>query len=111
MVQAVRGMRDVLPQEARRWRDVENAVTRVMRSFAYEEIQLPLLEFTELFARGVGEATDIVEKEMYSLNDRDGDSLDFEHVGAHELLAHHTTLDASVCGIEEAAFASRQVNT
>ena len=68
-------MRDVLPDEGRRWRVVESAVRDVLHGFAYEEIHLPLLEFTELFARGVGEATDIVEKEMYSLDDRDGDSL------------------------------------
>ncbi|MEM7101406.1 MAG: histidine--tRNA ligase [Pseudomonadota bacterium] len=75
MVQAVRGMRDVLPVEALQWRVIEDQVRAHLRSFAYEEVQLPLLEYTDLFARGVGEATDIVEKEMYSLNDRDGDSL------------------------------------
>lgn len=81
MVQAVRGMRDVLPAEARRWRLIEDRVQAVLRSFAYEELHLPLLEFTELFARGVGEATDIVEKEMYSLADRDGDSLSLRPEG------------------------------
>ena len=60
MVQAVRGMRDVLPAEARRWRLVEDTARQILRAYAYEEIQLPLLEFTELFSRGVGEATDIV---------------------------------------------------
>ena len=73
MVQAVRGMRDVLPEDARRWHYVENRLLRVLLSYAYEEIQLPLLEATELFSRGVGEATDIVEKEMYTLADRDGE--------------------------------------
>lgn len=81
MVQAVRGMRDVLPLEARRWRQIENTVHQIMQQFAYEEIHLPLLEFTELFARGVGEATDIVEKEMYTLADRDGDSLSLRPEG------------------------------
>lgn len=75
MVQAIRGMRDVLPEDGRRWRAVETTLESVLLSYAYEEVQLPLLEFTELFSRGVGEATDIVEKEMYSLADRDGDSL------------------------------------
>lgn len=65
----------MLPEEARRWQRVESGILSVLRSFAYEEVHLPLLEFTELFSRGVGEATDIVEKEMYSLADRDGDSL------------------------------------
>ena len=75
MIQSVRGMRDVLPEEARSWRQAEEALRDVLLSYAYEEIHLPLLEFTELFSRGVGEATDIVEKEMYSLEDRDGDSI------------------------------------
>jgi histidyl-tRNA synthetase len=75
VVRAIRGMRDVLPDEARRWHGVESALTEVLLSYAYEEVQLPLLEFTELFSRGVGEATDIVEKEMYSFPDRDGESI------------------------------------
>ena len=74
-IQSIRGMRDVLPEEARRWRQVEEHVRRVLLSYAYEEIHLPLLEPTDLFSRGVGEATDIVEKEMYTLLDRDGDSI------------------------------------
>lgn len=81
MVQAVRGMRDVLPAEGRRWRQIEATLRGVLLNFAYEEIHLPLLEFTELFARGVGEATDIVEKEMYTLADRDGDSLSLRPEG------------------------------
>ncbi|HCG70137.1 MAG TPA: histidine--tRNA ligase, partial [Gammaproteobacteria bacterium] len=68
-------MRDILPDQARRWDLVEDQLTAILRGHAYEMIRLPLLEFTELFARGVGEATDIVEKEMYTLSDRDGDSL------------------------------------
>jgi histidyl-tRNA synthetase len=75
MIQSVRGMRDVLPDEARRWRWVEECLRRVLLGHAYEEIHLPLLEYTELFSRGVGEATDIVEKEMYTLTDRDGDGM------------------------------------
>ena len=81
MVKAVRGMRDILPRDARLWRLAEDTIQKVIASFAYEEIRLPLLEFTELFARGVGEATDIVEKEMYTLADRDGDSLSLRPEG------------------------------
>ena len=66
-------MRDILPEQARRWDLVEQKLTEVIQGHAYEAIRLPLLEFTELFARGVGEATDIVEKEMYTLADRDGE--------------------------------------
>jgi histidyl-tRNA synthetase len=75
MIQSIRGMRDVLPDEARRWRRIEDRIRQVLLSYAYEEIHLPLLESTVLFSRGVGEATDIVEKEMYSLTDREGDSI------------------------------------
>jgi histidyl-tRNA synthetase len=81
MVRAVRGMRDILPDDARLWRYVEDTIQQVIARFAYEEVRLPLLEFTELFARGVGEATDIVEKEMYTLADRDGDSLSLRPEG------------------------------
>ncbi len=74
-------MRDVLPEEARRWRLVEDRLRERLQSNAYEEIHLPLLEATELFSRGVGEATDIVEKEMYSLRDRDGESISLRPEG------------------------------
>ncbi len=65
----------MLPEEARRWRRVEDEMLAQLYGFAYEEIHIPLLESTDLFARGVGEATDIVEREMYNLNDRDGESI------------------------------------
>jgi histidyl-tRNA synthetase len=74
-MQSIRGMRDVLPPEAQRMRRVEAEAIAVLGGFGYEEIRLPLLEPTELFSRGVGETTDIVEKEMYSLEDRDGGSI------------------------------------
>lgn len=69
--QALRGMRDLLPQDAPRWQRVESAVLAAFGAYAYEEVRLPLLEDTALFQRGVGEATDIVEKEMFSFPSRD----------------------------------------
>ena len=75
MFKSVRGMRDILPLDARLWREVEEVLTATVLGFAYEEIELPLVELTELFARGVGEATDAVEKEMYAFEDRDGVSI------------------------------------
>ena len=81
MVQAVRGMHDILPLKGQRWRMLEDQLNEVLLSYGYEPIALPLLEFTDLFARSVGEATDIVEKEMYSLADRDGDSLSLRPEG------------------------------
>ncbi len=81
MIQSIRGMRDLLPAEVRRWQRVEAAIIATVESFGYEEIRLPLLESTELFNRGLGEATDAVEKEMYNLADRDGESLSLRPEG------------------------------
>ena len=75
MIQAVKGMRDILPPASGVWNEVEAAARRVFHNFNYREIRTPLLEETALFARGVGEETDIVSKEMYSFDDRDGSSL------------------------------------
>jgi histidyl-tRNA synthetase len=74
-------MRDLLPAELRRWQLIERDALRVLASFGYEEIRLPLIELTELFSRGVGEATDIVDKEMYNLKDRDGEDLSLRPEG------------------------------
>lgn len=71
----VRGMRDILPADAGSWQIVERVLAEVAAAFAYQPMRLPLVEFTALFKRGVGEATDIVEKEMYTFSDNDGESL------------------------------------
>lgn len=75
MIQAVKGMRDILPPVSGVWNEVESAARQVFHRFNYREIRTPLLEETALFARGVGEETDIVSKEMYTFEDRDGSSL------------------------------------
>ncbi len=72
---AVKGMRDILPPSSAIWNEVETAARSVFARFNYREIRTPILEETALFARGVGEETDIVSKEMYSFEDRDGSSL------------------------------------
>jgi histidyl-tRNA synthetase len=74
-------MRDLLPGELRRWQHIEQTAMRIVEAFGYQEIRLPLIEFTELFARGVGTATDIVDKEMYNLEDRDGEALSLRPEG------------------------------
>ena len=74
-IKAVRGVRDILPAEAVRWQRVEEAARRVFEAYGYRELRVPLFERTELFARGIGEVTDIVQKEMYTFQDRGGDSL------------------------------------
>jgi len=73
--QAVRGMNDILPGESALWQRLEASVREVLAAYDYREIRLPVIEKTELFARSIGEVTDIVEKEMYTFADRNGDSL------------------------------------
>ncbi len=68
-------MNDILPEAAERWQYVEEAARRVLSAYGYREIRLPLLEKTELFRRSIGADTDIVEKEMYTFEDRNGESL------------------------------------
>jgi len=68
-------MNDILPDVSGTWRYLEAVVRDIVQSYGYEEIRLPLLEQTELFRRSIGEVTDIVEKEMYTFDDRNGDSL------------------------------------
>jgi histidyl-tRNA synthetase len=69
-IQGVRGMNDALPVDEARWQRLEDAVASVMRAYGYQRIRTPILEHTRLFVRGIGEVTDIVEKEMYSFKDQ-----------------------------------------
>ena len=73
--QSIRGMNDILPEVAATWRHVESVVSEVIESYGYREMRLPILEYTEVFARAIGEGTDIVEKEMYTFRDRNDESL------------------------------------
>jgi histidyl-tRNA synthetase len=75
LIRAVKGTRDLLPPSTEVWNRVEDAARRVFRVYNYHEIRTPILEETQLFARGVGQETDIVTKEMYTFEDRDGTSL------------------------------------
>ncbi len=75
MIKAVKGTRDILPPASSVWNRVEEVAREVFRTFNYHEIRTPIFEETALFARGVGEDTDIVGKEMYTFEDRDGSSL------------------------------------
>jgi histidyl-tRNA synthetase len=75
VIQPIRGMNDALPAETPAWQWLEDTVRRVLQSYGYGEIRMPLLEKTELFARSIGEVTDIVEKEMFTFPDRNGESL------------------------------------
>src|SRR3990172_5821262 len=68
-------MHDILPDQTVLWQNVENVITAVLAQYGYQEIRLPVVEKTELFARSIGEQTDIVSKEMYTFNDRNHDQL------------------------------------
>ena len=74
-LQAIRGMNDILPEQTPLWRYFESTVSRLLDNYGYKQIRMPVVEFTELFKRSIGEVTDIVEKEMYTFEDRNGDSL------------------------------------
>ena len=74
-IQAVRGMNDCLPSETNIWQMVETVLRRVASNYGFAEIRMPVVESTALFKRSIGEVTDIVEKEMYTFDDRNGDSL------------------------------------
>lgn len=74
-LRSIRGMNDVLPEHTGEWHFVEDTARAVLEGYGYQEIRTPILERTELFSRSIGEVTDIVEKEMYTFDDRNGESL------------------------------------
>ncbi len=80
-IQAIRGMNDVLPAQAPAWQYLEKTMRELLSAYAYQEIRFPVLEQTQLFKRSIGEVTDIVEKEMYTFEDRNGDSLSMRPEG------------------------------
>lgn len=90
-IQAVRGMKDLLPQESAGWQYVEAVMRDLVSAYGYQEVRTPVLEKTELFKRSIGEVTDIVEKEMYTFEDRNGDSLTLRPEGTASVVR---------CGIE-----------
>ncbi len=86
IIQAVRGMNDILPPESVIWQQAESRIRRTMRSFGFNEIRTPILEKTELFVRSVGEETDIVKKEMYTFNDRGDESMTMRPEGTASIV-------------------------
>ena len=74
-IQAIRGMNDLLPETSPRWQYLEQVVRSLLARYGYQEMRMPIVEQTALFKRSIGEVTDIVEKEMYTFEDRNGDSL------------------------------------
>lgn len=80
-IQAIRGMNDILPDETNLWQKVEKILRETLAQFSYSEIRMPIVEKTNLFSRAIGEVTDVVEKEMYTFEDRSGDSLSLRPEG------------------------------
>ena len=80
-IRAIRGMNDILPSETPQWQFLERTISSLVSSYGYGEIRLPVVEMSELFQRSIGEVTDIVEKEMYSFDDRNGESLSLRPEG------------------------------
>jgi histidyl-tRNA synthetase len=80
-IQAIRGMNDVLPDQTPAWQYLEQVMRDLLSAYAYQEIRFPIVEQTQLFKRSIGEVTDIVEKEMYTFEDRNGDSLSLRPEG------------------------------
>jgi histidyl-tRNA synthetase len=80
-IQSIRGMHDILPDAVHVWQDLEDQIRRQLEAYGYQEIRLPAVEFAELFARSIGDVTDIVEKEMYTFEDRNGDLLSLRPEG------------------------------
>ncbi len=85
-IQALKGFKDILPDEVGVWQHIEATARDIFHRFGFTEIRVPILEKTELFARSIGEATDIVEKEMYSFTDRNGDSITMRPEGTASVL-------------------------
>lgn len=75
ILQNIKGMPDLLPAESPRWQQFEAQIAQLLASYGYQEIRMPIVEYTDLFKRSIGEVTDIVEKEMYTFADRHGDSI------------------------------------
>ncbi len=85
-IKAVRGMHDILPDQVFIWQSMENILSLLLAEYGYQELRLPIVEKTELFKRSIGEVTDIVEKEMYTFEDRNGDSLTLRPEGTASCL-------------------------
>jgi len=75
MIQLIRGFKDILPGDIELWQQIEKIAVALFEDFGFKQIRIPIMERTELFKRSIGEVTDIVEKEMYTFEDRNGDSL------------------------------------
>jgi histidyl-tRNA synthetase len=100
MIHSIKGVKDILPDEIRRWQTIEAAARRLSGLYGFREIRVPIFELTELFARSIGASTDIVEKEMYTFADRDGKLLTLRPEGTagvvRAYIEHNLSASATV---------------
>ncbi len=100
LIQAIRGVKDILPAEMPAWHFLESTARRLFEDYGYSEIRIPIMEYTELFARSIGASTDIVEKEMYTFEDRDGRKITLRPEGTagvvRAFIEHHMHADAGL---------------
>jgi len=101
MIQRIKGMYDVLPPESLLWRRIEDVFSAVSQRYGFHRASTPIVEPTELFARSIGEATDIVEKEMYTFQDRNGKSLSLRPEGTASLVRAY--VENQVYGVDPVA--------
>ncbi len=97
MLRSVKGLKDILPQQAMQWQHLETVARTMATHYGFSEIRIPIFEFTELYARSIGGTTDIVEKEMYTFPDRDGSSLTLRPegtAGVARAVLEHRLLDS-----------------
>ena len=87
-----RGTKDILPGESEKWQYIEEKISAVCRAFGYGEIRVPTFEHTELFERGVGDTTDVVQKEMYTFTDKGGRSVTLRPEGTASVTRTTTVL-------------------
>ncbi len=99
-LQAIRGMRDILPDDSPKWQHLELVISKLLRRYGYLEIRTPIIEKAELFHRSIGELSDIVSKEMYSFDDRNGDTITLRPEG---------TASTVRAGLEHGLFNNMQV--
>ncbi|NIT12761.1 MAG: histidine--tRNA ligase, partial [Candidatus Dadabacteria bacterium] len=84
--QKIRGFKDILPEDIKRWHHIEDTSKSILEIYGYSEMRPPILEFTEVFSRSIGTTTDIVEKEMYTFEDRDGSSISLRPEGTASIV-------------------------
>ena len=100
-IQSIRGMNDILPAEVSSWQFIEAKLRQLVSIYGYQEIRFPIVEKTALFKRSIGEVTDIVEKEMYTFEDRNGDSLTLRPEGTAACV--RAGIQHGILGVKKAA--------